>query len=1096
MSKKQNNAFMGGEKLRVVAFLVAILLIYASLFNTSEKAFAFSGKKGSVYTVTSGDVIRYGEGEGGYSNSKLTDLDDGLGMRYSYCVQPSRLTPTATRVTVDKVVTDEADTGKWNALRNIIYYSPSYPGYEDNIRDVKSRYYTGDFSKDWGISHLALSYVYEGRPEDLNTFGNTKASDLGDIWEKAKKLGNAMWKDGTNNDEAVPADFKVFISFMDGVQDMVVGYLEGPGEFLIKKTGTLSSITSGNDLYSLKGAEYSVYDSNDHKVGELVIGDDGKSNKIELPSGRYTLKETKAPKGYAKDKKSYSFSVESEETSRLDVEDIPITCRIGLLLKKKPKGYNEEHGEGDGSLKNAVYKVEYFDDLNGANNAQPALKTWYFLTDEKGEIKGNNLRLSSEYTSSKLYKNGDGETVFPLGRYEITEVKASKGYILDSKKYTMKVTEDGTGEPYTTLYNSSESLEQIKRGGVKIKKIDRDMDKGTSQGDATLKGAEFTITNESAESVIVDGKQARPGEEVMVIKTDEKGFFESAKDILPYGRYSIRETKASEGYLVNEEWSVTFEIREDNEIVDLEKNRVSERVMRGGIRVVKKDRELGTSEAMEGSSLEGITMVIRNVSDNDIVVRSNLENSDAIDWDKTKLEEGIESGTLRIVHPNEDVGSLTISWDEERKEYAAETLPDDLPYGSYTIREAKTNNSYQRTDLTEHEFEVRENGKVYTEEDFGDLLVFNDQVYRSDVQGTKISDQTSDRFSFVPFKITAMTSGETHVVVTDKNGFFSTKDRRTLDEMNEEEGKDGTRKINPFDDLLDAEHIGIDELRERYGDIRMGVWFGKGEFGTESSPDASLGALPHDTYILEEMRCERNEGYTLQKFQFTVDEKSTNGVIDLETITDDLVEIGTVASVNGINSEVEADENIKLIDTIEYSGLKKGEKYVVKGRLIDRTTGKVVIDAKGREITAEKEFTAVDSKGKIQVEFTFDGSELEGADTVVFEKVFDSEGRLTAKHEDINSDFQRIRWEKPKEPEKPDNPDKPKEPEKDKPQVKKTPDKPETPKAEKPEKPKHDHKKAKVPKTGDGTPLGLWLMVLALSLTAAIKVGYGFDRRS
>ena len=55
--------------------------------------------------------------------------------------------------------------------------------------------------------------------------------------------------------------------------------------------------------------------------------------------------------------------------------------------------------------------------------------------------------------------------------------------------------------------------------------------------------------------------------------------------------------------------------------------------------------------------------------------------------------------------------------------------------------------------------------------------------------------------------------------------------------------------------------------------------------------NGSFGALPYDTYTIEEMACETNKGYTLQKFQFTVNEKSQNGKIDLETITDDIPEI-------------------------------------------------------------------------------------------------------------------------------------------------------------------------------------------------------------
>ena len=122
---------------RLPALVMAVMItVWALVPYGAEEAYAFSGKVGSKYNVTDGGRITYGSGDGGYSNSKKTDLDDSLGNRYSYCVQPDKPTPTATRVTVDKVVTDEDDRGKWNALRNIIYYSPSYPGYDNNVKGI------------------------------------------------------------------------------------------------------------------------------------------------------------------------------------------------------------------------------------------------------------------------------------------------------------------------------------------------------------------------------------------------------------------------------------------------------------------------------------------------------------------------------------------------------------------------------------------------------------------------------------------------------------------------------------------------------------------------------------------------------------------------------------------------------------------------------------------------------------------------------------------------------------------------------------------------------------------------------------------------
>ena len=130
------------------------------------------------------------------------------------------------------------------------YYSPSYPGFKKNIEGIKQFYY-GDEAKDYGVAHLALAYVYAGRPNDMATWGGTHASACGDVWTRAKALANALYDTNADFDEAVPESFKIFICYMDGVQDMVVGYLEAPGHLNMKKVSNRTSITDGNNCYSL-----------------------------------------------------------------------------------------------------------------------------------------------------------------------------------------------------------------------------------------------------------------------------------------------------------------------------------------------------------------------------------------------------------------------------------------------------------------------------------------------------------------------------------------------------------------------------------------------------------------------------------------------------------------------------------------------------------------------------------------------------------------------------------------------------------------------------------------------------------------------------
>ena len=101
-----------------------------------------------------------------------------------------------------------------------------------------------------------------------------------------------------------------------------------------------------------------------------------------------------------------------------------------------------------------------------------------------------------------------------------------------------------------------------------------------------------------------------------------------------------------------------------------------------------------------------------------------------------------------------------------------------------------------------------------------------DQVYRGDLEFVKVSDGDLNRLANVPFSITSKTTGESHVIVTDRNGYVST----SADWM---------------------PHTSNTNRGESSSD---GIWFGTSE------PDDTKGAMPYDTYVIEEQRCEANEG--------------------------------------------------------------------------------------------------------------------------------------------------------------------------------------------------------------------------------------------
>ncbi len=111
-----------------------------------------------------------------------------------------------------------------------------------------------------------------------------------------------------------------------------------------------------------------------------------------------------------------------------------------------------------------------------------------------------------------------------------------------------------------------------------------------------------------------------------------------------------------------------------------------------------------------------------------------------------------------------------------------------------------------------------------------------------------------------------------------------------------------------------------------------------------------------------------------------------------------------IDSENGSHNAA-ADEEITLIDTVRYNGLEVGRKYSVTGTLVDKATGKEILDDAGNKITASNEFTAEKPNGTIEITFKFSGVSLAGKTTVAFEHMY-TEGKEVAVHADLRDEGQ------------------------------------------------------------------------------------------
>ena len=103
------------------------------------------------------------------------------------------------------------------------------------------------------------------------------------------------------------------------------------------------------------------------------------------------------------------------------------------------------------------------------------------------------------------------------------------------------------------------------------------------------------------------------------------------------------------------------------------------------------------------------------------------------------------------------------------------------------------------------------------------------------------------------------------------------------------------------------------------------------------------------------------------------------------------------------------DVKTTITDKVDYKNLVAGNSYEIKGVLMDKTTGKALLDKDKREITATKKFTAEKPDGTVELAFTFDSSLLTGKSVVVFEDLY-NENVKVASHTNIKDEGQTVNF--------------------------------------------------------------------------------------
>ena len=1032
---------------KVMSGLMSALMIITTVLTCITPITAKA--EGSNYTLISlGEEKWYDDVFSGYDDSMghwktyHFTVQDDYGNEYeAICIEPHKDTPRES-----ETFTATTEYGTDDIEARAMFWAVG-AGWDDEDWGVLKDY---PYELRWIIAHHTIALA--NGQDDWNTPLNGNGTFLGDGegklgWELCQELLNIA-----SNISPSSVGYECSLTYLsnDSSDNQSLGiYNDTPvkeftGSVRFHKESAMPSISDGNSCYSLAGAEISVYSDSGctDLLDTLTTGEDGYTGYYsttfrEGESVTLYFKETKAPKGFLINDEVRSITLDSEDSYTETITDMPGNDPISLVLSKRTA---DGHGSGNTRLEGAEYTVKYYDALSDTDPAQSgstAKYTWVFKTDENGRIILRPDYLLSG--SDGLIANSNGTSyVLPLGTVTIQETRAPEGYLLNDTVYVAQTILDSSNNTVRTTNlptDDKAAQETPYEGTISIQKFLG----GSNAVKASEPDAEFQIYLKSAGSY-----DASPEDSRQTITTDANGYAVTKR--LPYGTYTIHQTKGNNKYYFIDDIDVTISDNNANYHKILENTPIE-----FYLKMVKKDADTGNTVNVAGATFELYDENGSKVSFK-TMTSAGVQTFDSFTTNENGCVYTLEKllkGNYTLVETKAPEGyvldstpvSFTVSENTYTEDGGTEIVvvekADKAVTGQLTVTKvgevldkwdaATADNDnhfvYKKANIQGASFTLTAKEDIKTADNNGYAYRAGDVVaeFTTGADGSSVIDnlplgsyvltETKAPAGFVidtdPVDVTFTYAGQTVDIVKDSKTVEDERQKIAVDA-----NKTDAATMNPLLNTVFALYADEDIVNhDGTVIIKKGAMIER-QTTNALGKAVFVSDLPLGHYIVKEI--DSPTGYGNRFESKTIDAAYKSQTTKVQTFSyffeDDHTEIvrtqATDTATGTHQGALSADNKYVVYDHVECDNLFPGKTYTLKGALTDKDTGKTLKDINGNDVTDSVTFKATGVKQTVTVTFSFE-AELAGKTLVAYENMF-QDGKMIYTHADIDDTEQTV----------------------------------------------------------------------------------------